>query len=176
MKKLTTVVAALVLFLSATAFTPDPGKSPLSSLFKVANVKTVSVAEVNRSVTSAFNKKYANAENVNWSEAEGFFFASFELNEGGYAVAYEETGLLLAVSRQVEMTQLPMAAEEAIKERYATGYTIPGAVTEIVFQGETNYYFTIESKTAYQQVKCSPDGNITLGKRIKKKVLVGKVY
>ncbi len=175
MKKLTTIVAAIALFFSASAFTPDTGKTDLNSLFKVANLKTVAAANVNNSVTKAFNEKYAKAENVNWSEAGDFYFASFDLETGSFSAAYNSEGEFIAVSRKMDLNKIPIAAEEAIREQYKD-YIIPAQVTEIVLMGETNYYFTVEGKNAYIQLKCSPDGNISFQKKLKKKVLVGKVY
>jgi hypothetical protein len=175
MKKLTTILAALALLLSVSAFTPGPGENELSNFFKVANVRAVSAARVNNLVTSAFNQKYANAQNVNWTQAENFYFASFDIKETSLAVAYSEEGEFIAVARKLELNQIPMAAEEAIKEEYKE-YIIPATVNEIVLLGETNYYFTVEGKNAWLQLKCSPNGTISVEKRIKKKSLIGKVY
>ena len=175
MKKLTTIVAAIALFLSASAFTPGPDENVLSTFFKVSNARTVSAGRVNNSVTYAFNQKYTNAQNVSWTQADNFYFASFDLKENSFAVAYSDEGEFIAVSRKLELNQISMAAEEAIKEQFKE-YVIPSTVTEIVLMGETNYYFTVEGKSAYLQLKCSPNGTINVEKRIKKKTLVGKVY
>lgn len=174
MKKLTTIVAALALVLSVSAFNPGPGDE-FSNVFKLANVKVVSAGNVNNSVTRAFKEKYANAENVSWTQAENFYFASFALKENKFSVAYSDAGEFIAVSRKLNMNQIPMAAEESIKEQFK-GYLIPASVTEIVLLGETHYYFTVEGKTAYLELKCSPNGNISVEKKIKKKMLIGKVY
>jgi hypothetical protein len=175
MKKLTIIIAALALFFSVSAFAPGPGEINLSNFFKVANVKAISATRVNSLVKDAFNQKYVEAQNVNWTQAENFYFASFDLKDNSFAVAYSEEGEFIAVARKVELTQIPMAAEEAIKEDFKD-YVIPTMVNEIVLLGETHYYFTVEGKNAYLQLKCSPNGSISVEKRIKKKVLVGKVY
>jgi hypothetical protein len=107
MKKLTTILAALTLLFSVSAFTPGPGENELSNFFKVANVRAVSAARVNNLVTSAFNQKYRNAQNVNWTQAENFYFASFDIKESSFAVAYSEEGEFIAVARKLELNQLP---------------------------------------------------------------------
>ena len=175
MKKLTTITAALALFVSAAAFTPDSGKNELSKIFNLANVKSVAATDLSRQVASAFNEKYASAKNITWSQAQNFYFASFDLDQASLSVAFTADGEFIAVSRQIAFSQLPMAASEAINQFYA-GYVIPSVVNEIVLQGETNYYLTVEGKSAYLRLKCSPDGNVIVEKRHKKKVLVGKVY
>ncbi len=175
MKKLTTAIAAIALFFSAAAFTPDSGKNELLSVFKVANVKAVSAANVTKSVIRAFNARYAAAKDVTWTQAESFFFATFDLQQGNFSAAFNEEGEFIAVARKLSFDQVSMAAAEAIREQYKD-FIIPPSVNEIVLLGETNYYLTVENKNAYLQLKCSPDGNISVEKRIKKKVLVGKVY
>lgn len=175
MKKLTTIVAAIALFYSASAFTPGPDDNELSKVFKVSNARAVSAGSVSNLVTQAFNQKYSSAQNVTWTQADNFYFASFDLKENSFAVAYNDEGEFIAVSRKLELNQIPMAAEEAIKEQYKE-YVIPTTVNEIVLLGETNYYFTVEGKNAYLQIKCSPNGTLNVEKRIRKKVLIGKVY
>ena len=175
MKKLTTITAALALFFSAAAFTPDSGKNDLIKMMNVANVRTVAAADLTRQVSTAFKEKYANAQNVTWSQAQNFYFARFDLGTGTLSVAFTETGEFVAISRQLTFSQLPLAAAEAIHQSYQ-GYVLPSTLSEIVLQGETNYYLTVEGKSAYLKIKCSPDGDITVEKKIRKKVLVGKVY
>ncbi len=175
MKKLTTIVAAIALFFSASAFTPDPVENELTSIFKVANLKAVSAVDLTRSVAQAFKDRYANAKNVNWTQAENFYFAYFETQQGNMSVAYDDKGELLAISRKVSLDRIPMAAAEAIQGQYKD-YIQPVEIDEIALMGQTNYYLTVESKKAYLLLKCSPDGNIWVEKKIRKKVLVGKVY
>lgn len=175
MKKLTTITAALALFFSAAAFTPDSGKKELSKLFNVANVKSVAAAELTRQVSSAFNEKYANATNVSWTKAQNFYFASFDVKEGKLSVAYTDRGEFIAVARELPFSQLPMAAAETITYAYR-GHVIPATVNEIVLEGETNYYLTVEGKSAYLRLKCSPDGHLVVEKRIRKKLLVGRAF
>jgi len=176
MKKLTAIVAALALFASAGAFNPIPKKE--KGLFTVLNKKTakfVSPEKVSRQVSNAFKEKFEKAVNVKWTQEENLYFAIFEMNEKEYTVAYSEKGELIGISRCLYKDQLPLAVMESLNEKYKN-YILPASVSEIVFEGVTNYYLTIEGETRYLQLKCSPDGSISVNKRIKKKVLVGKVY
>lgn len=175
MKKLTTIVAAIALFFSASAFAPDPVENKLTSFFKVANLRAVSAVDLTKSVSQAFKARYASAKNVTWSQAENFYFADFEMEKGNLSVAYDERGELLAIARKVSLDRIPMAAADAIQSQYKD-YILPTEVLEIALMGQTNYYLTVENKTAYLQLKSSPDGSISVEKKIRKKVLVGKVY
>lgn len=176
MKKLTAIVAALALFASASAFSPIPKEDEgLLTVLNKKTAKSVSLAKVSSPVSNAFNEKFEKAVNVNWTQNENFYFATFEMNEKEYTVAYSDEAEFIAISRSVHKDQLPLAVMESLNERYKN-YILPAIVTEVVFEGSTNYYLTAEGETRYLQLKCSPDGSISVNKRIKKKVLVGKVY
>ncbi len=176
MKKLTTIAAAIALFFGATAFSPEPTtKNALSRFFVTSKATSLSSTNVTRLVTDAFGEKFADAKDVSWTKAENFYFADFKVQEGRLAVAYDESGEFVAIQRMIDFNNMPMAAEEAIREQFK-GFNLPETVSEIALLGDTNYYLTVEGKSAYFQIKSSPDGQVSVEKRIKKKVLVGKVY
>ena len=175
MKKLTTILAALGLFLSANAFATVNGDDDFYRILKVAKEKSVKTTMVNSLVSNAFKQKFSKAENVNWSKIENFYFASFQFKQTDLTVAYGDNGEFIAVSRNVSLEQIPFAIADAINEKYKD-YVIPSHVTEIAFLGETSYYLTVEGKTSYRQLKCYSNGEITVEKKIKKKVLIGNAY
>jgi hypothetical protein len=173
MKKLTAVIAALALFFTAVASDPTP-TNEFNSLFNNSNATSVKAENLSKAVTSAFSQKFSKATSVNWKENQGIFFAYFKQFDKEYAAAYSSEGEFIAISRSVSLDALPLAVSEALYSHY-TDHNIPVNVTEIVMQGETNYYLTVDNKTSYKQLKCSPSGEISVEKKIKKKVLVGRV-
>jgi len=175
MKKLTTVIAALSLFFSASASTPTPrGHAVFNALFNVKNAKSVKAENVTTNVTNSFKNKFAKAEKVSWNEYESFYFAEFVVNEKSFKVAYSNEGELLAMSRSLPTDLLPLAVTNALNENYQE-YKISANVTEIAMQGSTSYYLTVEGKTRFLLLKCYTDGSISVVKKIKKKILVGSV-
>ncbi len=157
MKKLTTILAAVAMFISMSAFA-DSGEN------------------VNDAVKTAFEKKFSGAKNVTWQKTDEFYFAHFELNKDDIAAAYNEEGLLVGTSHIISRDQLPDAVTKSLKENYGD-YQISLSVTEINLDGEISYYLTADSKTNTLRLKCSADGSdIGIEKRTKKKVLVGRVY
>jgi hypothetical protein len=173
MKKLTAAIAALALFFTATASDPTP-ESEFNSLFNTSNSKIVSIDNVNKSITSAFSQKFGKATAVNWKENQGLYFAYFKQFDKDFAAAYNDQGELIAISRTVALDALPLAVSDALYTQFVD-HNIPNTVTEIVMEGETSYYLTVENKTAHKQLKCTPSGEITVVKKLKKKVLVGRV-
>lgn len=175
MKKLTTIIAALVLFFSASAFTnTSEGDEVFSTLFIVSNSKTVNSENVITSVTKSFNAKFANAADVSWKQNDDLYFARFVLNDKNFTAAYSDQGEMIALSRMLLTDQLPLVVLASLEEKYQE-YKLPTNVTEIVMQGSTSYYLTVEGKTHFLQLKCSPEGSINVDKKMKKKVLVGSV-
>ncbi len=175
MKKLSISIVALALFFSTSAFHPTPGDDTSSTeFFNVSNARTVRAENVAEAVSKAFSAKFTNAKDVTWKENSGFFFVEFQVKDKALKAAYLEDGEMVAMSRTVSIDLLPMAVTEALSDRYAN-YVMPLTVTEIVMNGATNYYMIVQGKTRNLQLKCSPDGNITIDKKFKKKILVGSV-
>jgi len=175
MKKLSISILALALFFSTSAFHPLPGDDTSSrEFFNASNAKSVKAEEVTAAASKAFSAKFANANAVTWKEASGIFFVDFKVSEKALTAAFSETGEMIAISRTLSIDLLPLALTETLNDRYS-GYVMPLTVTEIVMQGATNYYLIVQGKTKNLQLKCSPDGDITVDKKIKKKILVGSV-
>ena len=156
MKKLTTIFAAVAMFISTSAF-------------------AYSGEKVNDAVKTAFERNFSGAQNVTWQKTDEFYFAHFELNKDDIAVAYNEQGLLVGTSHIISRDQLPEAVAKSLKENYGE-YQVSLSVTEINLDGEISYYLTADSKRNTLRLKSSADGNIEVEKRTKKKVLVGRVY
>ncbi|MEP6713642.1 MAG: hypothetical protein ABJA37_14545 [Ferruginibacter sp.] len=163
MKKLTTIVA-LALFISVSAFAGTGKTSGPENETKVTE-----------RVKSAFKKSFSEAVNVNWNSKEDFYFADFKLKEKYMTAAYNQDGELLGMSRKIEFAQLPLATQQALEDRFP-GYSISKVGTEVMYEGQTNYYLAAENSKKMLKLKCSADGVITIEKTIRKKKLVGSAY
>jgi hypothetical protein len=149
MKKLKTVFAAAAMLLAVSAFaSPNPDK-------------------VSKRVKTEFERNFSDALNVKWEKQDDFYFAYFNLNLKEVSAAYNENGDLLGVSRILETDQLPLSISLAIADKYA-GYTLGKTVTEITYEGQTNYYVTAENDKKNLKLKCNGNGEITIDKKAKK--------
>ncbi|WP_462252375.1 hypothetical protein [Ferruginibacter sp.] len=149
MKKLKTMFAAVAILLATSAFA-SPGPEKISERVK-----------------AEFEKNFTGALNVNWEKKDDFYFASFKLNEKEVSAAYNESGELLGVSRVIETSQLPLNVSLAITNRYKD-YTVANNVSEIVFDGQTNYYVNVENSQKILKLKCNSYGEITVERKTKK--------
>ena len=158
MKKLTTIMVVM-LCISITAFAND-GK-------KATSVKEI---KVGKNVSQAFSADFKNASNVSWSKTAEFYFAEFKLKEQAISAAYDEEGVLLGMARDITFSELPMAAQNSLVERFGN-YNFNDKLTEIMYDGTTNYYLWAQGENKTLKLKCSPEGNVSVEKSIKKKVL-----
>jgi len=142
MKKLTTLVTAIVLLFSATAF--------------AGNAKNPSE---NETVKASFKKTFAAASNVNWFKKDDVYFASFTLNNHEAEAAYNENGDLIALSNKIEVSELPLAISVALSDKYGK-YTIGSKATEIMYEGQTSYYVNVSNSKQILKLKCSVNGDI----------------
>ncbi|MEO5782750.1 MAG: hypothetical protein ABIQ07_05735 [Ginsengibacter sp.] len=147
MKKLTTITVALLLLFSASAFSMDSGVS--------AKIQTV------------FEKDFASASDVTWTQREDVYVASFTINNNQLAAAYNADGELLVMSRYINTAQLPLKVTSALREKYA-GYTIGESVIELAKE-QTSYLINLENAKYKINAEVDASGNWYAINRTKKR-------
>jgi hypothetical protein len=148
MKKIKTVLTAIVMLLSVSSFATDP-----------ENVSPV--------VKAAFQNDFAKASVVNWEKTDDFYFASFLLNDVRVDAAYTEAGELIGTSRNILAPQMPLSISVALAEKY-NGYQVSDAVTELTFASVTRYYVTVSNDKQSVRLKCLANGDIEVESKTKK--------
>ena len=149
MKKLQTAFAAIALLLATSAFA------------------TTGPETVTQKVKAEFEKSFTGASKVVWEKNSDFYFAHFELDAKTMDAAYNENGELLGVSRVINTSQLPLNITMAIAKKYE-GYTVANTVTEITYEGQTNYYVDVTNNKQLLKLKCNSNGDINVDKKSKK--------
>ncbi len=149
MKKLTTILTALVLFISASSFAPNE---------EIVSAK----------IKSAFEKTFTSASEVKWNKSDGLYFANFKINEQILSAAFNEGGELLGATRNIPLSQLPLNISLALQNGYAD-YTISGSVTEMATEGQTNYYINAGNSKRILTIKASASGVLSIEKKTKRK-------
>jgi hypothetical protein len=148
MKKLTIILSALILAISASAFTKD---------------ETVSAK-----VKAAFQKTFTSATDVYWKKVNEFYLANFRINDQSLSAAYDEDGKLISASRSVTLAELPLAVSFCLKNQFE-GYTFQNIATEITLDGETSYYINAENTKRAVTIKATGSGESSIVKKAKKK-------
>jgi hypothetical protein len=148
MKKLTSVLCALSLLISASSFT--------------LRDDTVSVK-----VKSAFEKTFSSAGDVNWRKVSGFYMVSFKVGNQDCSAAYNQDGELMSATRNIALSQLPLNIILALKNKY-TGYTLDNLVTEMTVSEQTSYYIKAENEKQTLTIKSNSSGDLDLESKAKK--------
>lgn len=156
MKKLTTILAAVAMIISTSAF---------------ANAGV----NVTQKVSEAFKSNFTGATNVTWSQTNDFYFAHFELNNNDVVVVYSEDGEMVGTSQLINKSALPQPINNYLKDQYGD-FTISPSVTKVDLDDKTSYFITLENKTSIVRLRCSENGALAVESKTKKPVLVGKVY
>ena len=149
MKKLRTVFAAAALLLATSAFAANGPE------------------KVSTKVKAEFEKNFTGAVNVSWEKSDDFYFAYFEINAKKVSAAYNESGELLGISRIIATAQLPLNISMAIANKYE-GYDVEKTVTEVIYEGQTSYYVTVENNKQELKLKCSSNADISVNSKKKK--------
>ncbi|WEK36724.1 MAG: hypothetical protein P0Y53_04345 [Candidatus Pseudobacter hemicellulosilyticus] len=123
---------------------------------------------VNEKISSAFQKEFAGASEVNWENSKTFAKATFRINEQVMFAFYAQDGHLLAVTRNIVSGQLPLNLQADLKKYYAD-YWITD-LFEMAADSETNYYLTIQNSTQTVVLKSSGTTGWTVFKKEKKEI------
>jgi hypothetical protein len=148
MKKIKTVLTAIVMLFAVSAFATEPEK-------------------VSPKVKAAFENDFSKASQVNWEKTSDFYFASFILNNVRVDAAYNEAGELVGTARIISAEQVPLGISLAIAEKYK-GYEVDKTAVELTYEGQTRYYLTVGGDTQVIKLKCFSTGDIEVESRSKK--------
>ena len=148
MKKLTIIVTAIAMFFTTVAF-------------------ATSLDPVSTEVQTAFLKKFSSAENVTWKKSGELYFANFEMQQCPFFAAYNEKAELVALSRSIPLSQLPLQLSQTLTEKDCD-YKLDNTVSELVLEGETSYYLNAEGKTRTLLLKGKASGEVEVMSKTKK--------
>lgn len=123
-------------------------------------------ADVSAQVMSSFKKDFSTAQNVNWEIFKDFTKATFTLNSEVMNAYYEADGNLIAVTRNILSTQLPISLLSEMKKDYQ-GYWISD-LFEVATGNETTYYITLQDADRSVTLKSSGTSSWTVYKKNRK--------
>jgi hypothetical protein len=113
----------------------------------------------------AFQKTFESAKEASWSWSKDFYKVDFQLNCQYLSAYYNEEGNLLATTRNILSTQLPLMAEASLRANFCD-YWISDLM-EVSNEAGVSYYATLENADTKLIVR-SFDNSWTVWKKIKK--------
>lgn len=127
------------------------------------------ITGVDERIVNSFKKDFATAEDVQWEKGNSFTKATFKLSGQVMFAYYAEEGSLLAVSRNITTTQLPLGLLTELKKNYRD-YWISD-LFEIAMNNETAYYITLQNGDHTLVMKSNAGISWDLFKKERKEVL-----
>lgn len=121
----------------------------------------------NEVVTSAFQKQFAEATDVSWSQKHDFYLVSFKYNNDRMLAWYRPDGVIEAVQRSVQLEQMTYLASAAVQELSKDKALL--SIAEISKEGELFYLVKTDDEKCVSVYKVSATGDYTRIDRTKKK-------
>ena len=116
----------------------------LITVFSLVSNKSHATDDVNVSsaVVSSFKSSFKNASEVSWKVTNQFYKADFSMNGQYVAAFYDASANLLAVTRNISSTQLPITLQTKLKSSYENHWI--SDLFELSDDQGTSYYVTVE--------------------------------
>ena len=127
------------------------------------------ITGVDEKIVNNFKKDFSSAEEVQWEKGVNFAKATFKLSGLVMFAYYSEEGSLLAVTRNITTSQLPIGLMTQVKKNYS-GYWISD-LFEIAINGETSYYITLQNGDYSLVMKSNGNASWEVFKKERKDVL-----
>lgn len=120
----------------------------------------------NNKAERSFKKDFAQATNVQWDSKKNFHRATFQLNGQFMFAYYSNDGELMALSRNLSSTQLPIRLLTSLKQTYKN-YWITD-LFEMAADNESSYYITVENPDATIVLRAIGSGEWQVFRKVKK--------
>ena len=98
---------------------------------------------INERAAQSFKKEFAQAKDVSWQKTGDMIRATFTLNERVLFAYYNQSGDLMAITRNITTDQLPIALQTLLRKNYSEYWV--SDLFEMVSGGQTSYYITVEN-------------------------------
>lgn len=116
----------------------------------------------NKKVMVTFNKEFAGASDVAWFNAEETIVAKFSLKNSKVTAHFNKAGELLATSRYITDTDLPLSVISKLIKRFPNQNI--RNIVEYNVEGETTYVISLENDTEWTIIKSQNNMFTTLKK------------
>lgn len=98
---------------------------------------------VSQKAVSSFKKDFSAAQDVSWESNKDYSKATFKINNQVMFAYYTQTGDLMAVTRNITSTQLPINLLSSLKKNFGN-YWITD-LFEVSSSTDASYYATVEN-------------------------------
>ena len=152
-------LVALLLTVSINSFAaPAASTSSASPASRVSSVSPAALAEgINTRVQTAFRKDFNKAELIGFEVGRDHTKLTLKINEVIMFAFYSDNGDLLAVTRNIRSSQLPISLLLELKNKY-NSYWISD-LFELIVDDQSNYYITLENDNSKLTLRSSDNNS-----------------
>ncbi|ATL46341.1 hypothetical protein COR50_03655 [Chitinophaga caeni] len=150
MKKLIAILSIATLLIANSTFAKDS--------------KSIS----NQKVMDTFNEEFVGASDVTWytSDSKDSYVARFTIKETKVTAHFDKHGNLLATSRYISDSDLPLPVITRLMNRYPNENI--RNIVEYTVSGQVSYVITLENTTQWKVVKAHPGGALSIMQKLRK--------
>ena len=133
----------------------------LAAIIIVTLAAHASAAPLSFNLNSTFKKAFPAAINVSWKANENFTTISFTVNNQSMQAFYNNDGKLVGTSRAIQLNSLPLAAIQALHDRYSD-YTATEAI-ELNYADEApSYYVSLLKNNKKVVLNITAEGELSV--------------
>ena len=147
MKKRIVSAAFMLMILTSAAFAGD---------IEIANPKVI----------TSFQKEFVKASNVQWEKTNGYYRATFKLNDFIMYALYNEDGSLAGAYRSIVSSQLPIGLQTELKNQFSDYWITE--LNEYSNNDGAGYYVSLENADQIIIMKSTNATDWQVFKKIKK--------
>jgi len=147
MKKKIVGAAIMLMIITSAAFAGD---------VEIANPKVI----------TSFQKEFVKASDVQWAKTNGFYKATFKINDFIMCALYSEDGSLAGAYRSIVSSQLPIGLQTELKNQFSD-YWITD-LNEYSNNDDAGYYVSLENADQVMIMKSTNTTDWQVVRKIKK--------
>ena len=113
---------------------------------------------------SNLKKEFNTAKDIEWKVTENFIKASFNWNDQQLEVFYNYDGDMIARSRHISSSSLPIDAQQTILKKYP-GYRFDETVEFNGQEGDHYFYASLINENQKILLQITPEGSVSVFKK-----------
>lgn len=120
--------------------------------------------KVNSRALQHFKTNFKDAASIEWKAGNDYAKASFVWNNQRMEAFYDVNGELIGTSRAITLSNLPIAAQQKLQDKY-DGYTATEAIEFDNVKDGLNYYVSLVKDNTKIVLQVSPSGQVEVFKK-----------
>ncbi|MFL5809387.1 MAG: hypothetical protein ACJ749_07675 [Flavisolibacter sp.] len=128
----------------------------LFSTLLFGNICLANNTNIPQTVLSSFKTRFHDAQSISWTDSKDYYKVWFSSNGQTYCAFYSHDEDFVAVTRQLDVTQLPLLLQHKLQKKYEKFAVC--ALLEVQQDDTISYYAELENDKTDLVIKSGLDG------------------